>query len=1522
MASSYTLKFYPKPSPTDEIYRNLLESIPSGKFYQLAPITVPLSPNPQPFIIHTDAWDRVIKVSVNNREQARLVPFEAGRIFSSPDDILGFHMEVEVGLILDQGQNYIHVEIDNGQNFDLFAISSSIASLFKGYSQTLFDSVLFPLQKEKESILSPWSPKVMEGLLRFHDQLPDLRIPKTHAIKLAVRAMMAFSGTNIGVRDFATALTYNHPLIREVTAGDFPDLNYYLELGQSVRADNDFHTWVPSPDTVSKLAFGVLTKNLPRVWDLKSLGEAEIDVVDISGQDRLEQHVFSGAKIGPDFYGLMQSYPRMQMSLSTSKRTFNCIGLYNYRYPLHTKVLYPLGSHLLGRRPRECGSAQAGISVSGTVTPVVTAPLPATSTVSFQWGVYPSGADVINTVGVADDKDISYIYHSGGGSATSTFRFDLSSVPADAVITKATLRVSARGVGTSPSYSMISVTGGTETTLATVTPTENYTVASGDLVIPSQSVSEVSSISFGVKDLSGGSSFVRVTMLALEITWTRPFTILVGSTLFTIPLDAGTGAFDAAYAVGYKIYTVSHLLGLYVSLWGPEIFLAINQILDMQKTLRVRVISIPLGLSVSLVNHGGHMLGQDNGVDTWATIPRTQYHVTAADFPSPYWRRIPGRASRAQLTVRRFSLYQDYNYFYWPTVSLIGTPTVTGLMRIELKVTSSYVPTPGVDYIDISGLGGGPDDGCDAIRNAIVSFLSVSPSSYLGFASPRDFVNTFDGGGNLLTSTIYFTTEKEIGSNEFPFSADINVSITGSGTFDLHGFSDGIGDSWISVPTYVDQATGIRSPRTYSPEIGFFEHSLMSTRGASFKQISAPGVRTPGYFGSMTGYFPSSKLLNVGSIVAISKTFSFPSYTFTADDIGRVIRIDRSTYSNNQQGFTITGIVDAHTVQCGQAYGIVDELNTVVGRLLYRCQEPRPPRVRGPQAVLLTTSRLDQNGENLLDGFVTRWTLTGDLNVTLPVSGPTDFRVDWGDGSPIEDNVTTHTYASSGTYDIIIGGECPRWMFGPSGSNKIVGVVRWGRAGSFAGFTDLNFYGCSSLSSLPNESILPHAFGLTSLANCFRNTVITTIPVETFALATDVTDFNNCFRGCWALTTVDGSIFASNGAATNFSECFRGASNMLIPAGLFDHNSNVTDFSWCFSEHGGFMAPSTTIPAGLFDHNPLVTTFAGCFSYYPSLASIPSGLFDHNPEVTDFSSCFMQTNRVAAIPAGLFDHNPKVTTFAYTFDTATSVPSIPAGLFDHNPLVTTFYRCFDQCYAVHSIPADLFKYNTEVIDFGWCFSQAGIYSIPAGLFDTNTKVTSFNQCFGYTGIASIPAGLFANNTEVTNFANCFDHAQNLASIPAGLFSTNTKVTTFEKCFYYDWDIVSLPVGLFSNNTLVTTFAYCFAECQGLTTLPASLFANNTNATNFDSCFYNCPYLRLRDDMFYTPGAGTNRFLNQSVNFYYCFVFPSIWTSNRGTAPDIWNCNFGTGTPVKTMCFGGGANAVLTNYASIPVDWRT
>lgn len=253
-----------------------------------------------------------------------------------------------------------------------------------------------------------------------------------------------------------------------------------------------------------------------------------------------------------------------------------------------------------------------------------------------------------------------------------------------------------------------------------------------------------------------------------------------------------------------------------------------------------------------------------------------------------------------------------------------------------------------------------------------------------------------------------------------------------------------------------------------------------------------------------------------------------------------------------------------------------------------------------------------------LEPFIFEITTTApNTVVTLPfvdVAGYSfNCEVDWDDSSTstitaFDDLDRIHTYASVGTYEIKILGNCPGFRVNNGSLAPLVtGITQWGNVG----LKRLNFHGCFNLTYLPSD-----ASGFSTVidfSSGFRSTGITSIPSDLFQYATSV---------------------------SIFSDLFSFTSITSIPSGLFNNAVNATSFGSAFSNCGLI----TSIPSGLFDNCTNVVNFSGTFRRCNSLTGIPSTLFDASSSVTTtFESVFEMsaTNSMDGNAPALWTRTPE-----------------------------------------------------------------------------------------------------------------------------------------------------------------------------------------------------------------------------------------------------------------------------------------
>ncbi len=326
--------------------------------------------------------------------------------------------------------------------------------------------------------------------------------------------------------------------------------------------------------------------------------------------------------------------------------------------------------------------------------------------------------------------------------------------------------------------------------------------------------------------------------------------------------------------------------------------------------------------------------------------------------------------------------------------------------------------------------------------------------------------------------------------------------------------------------------------------------------------------------------------------------------------------------------------------------------------------------------------------------FITEWNIpAGSFTFPAGNAGTYNATIDWGDGSPLStitaynDANLTHTYSSTGTYQIKVNGDFP-WFYinnNASINTLITKVIQWGDVG-FESLVN-SFYGATNLSSIPAGPITG-ATAVTSCSSTFRATGLSALPTGLFDNLVSVTNFNRTFQNCALLAGIlHADLFRYNTLVKSFYGTFYACYSIKIPSGLFDYNTAVINFTLTFYQCFGINA-ANPIPSGLFDNNTLVESFGETFRD-TNAAIIPTGLFDNCTAVTNFNGCFRGTD-ITAIPTGIFDNNTSANNFSSTFNGCSSLTGDSDDLWIKFPAATGT-SCYTSCTGLSDyseIPAD------------------------------------------------------------------------------------------------------------------------------------------------------------------------------------------------------------------------------------------
>ena len=245
--------------------------------------------------------------------------------------------------------------------------------------------------------------------------------------------------------------------------------------------------------------------------------------------------------------------------------------------------------------------------------------------------------------------------------------------------------------------------------------------------------------------------------------------------------------------------------------------------------------------------------------------------------------------------------------------------------------------------------------------------------------------------------------------------------------------------------------------------------------------------------------------------------------------------------------------------------------------------------------------------------FTTEWTTTANSElIALPYTGTGTYSgtIDWGDGNTdVNDGtVTTHTYATAGTYTVIITGDCIGWDFGQGGDPTYwTSVVNWGQLQLGTANFGYNFAYCPNLDLSSVQGTLDLT-GVTNLDGLFFDcTSLTTINNINSWDTSAITTMNEMFSGC---TLFNQALSFDTSAVTSMFSMFFSCS--VFNSALTFDTSAVTSMAAMFNACSVFNQPLTFNTSVV---TSMSSMFFGCTVFNSALT------FDTSL-VTDMSSMF------------------------------------------------------------------------------------------------------------------------------------------------------------------------------------------------------------------------------------------------------------------------------------------------------------
>ena len=352
---------------------------------------------------------------------------------------------------------------------------------------------------------------------------------------------------------------------------------------------------------------------------------------------------------------------------------------------------------------------------------------------------------------------------------------------------------------------------------------------------------------------------------------------------------------------------------------------------------------------------------------------------------------------------------------------------------------------------------------------------------------------------------------------------------------------------------------------------------------------------------------------------------------------------------------------------------------------------------------------------NIVGAFTTQWTTTAPSEqITLPYTlgtGTYSGTIDWGDGSTSvnDGTITTHTYATAGTYTVIISGVCTGWDFNALGGTTYwTSVVKWGQLQLGNLNSGYNFSFCPNL-DLSSVSDTLDLTGVTFLDGLFYDcTSLTSVNNINSWDTSAVTSMAEMFTNC---TSFNQALSFDTSAVTNMNNMF-GFCDIFNSALTFN-TSAVTNMVAMFLGCSAFNQPLSFDTSAVLD---MTVMFKGCTSFNQALSFNTSA-------VTDMSAMFMGCS---VLNSDLDFDTSSVTSMGAMF-LGCSVFNQPLGFITSS--VTNMNTMFYGCTAFNQpLPNTIFN-TSAVTDMFHMFYGADAFNKNIGTWNV-ANVTDFTEFMG------------------------------------------------------------------------------------------------------------------------------------------------------------------------------------------------
>ena len=284
-----SLLFYVEPKPHDYLREGMVDQIPAGKMYLQSETMIPRSILPQRFVLETTTHAPV-HIFVNNALVKTHIPRSAYDV-----------IELSV-----QGVANIMVRNDIDAPVFLTVTATHMVMMFDALAATLYDVAGRTAEHYLALFTSPWASFIIDWLLPWQKELPDVRSARHMSLKMAANSMFNGWGQDGGVRDMASVFTSTTPVLHRCQNPQ----TWQPELYQPYTSGDDqfgwdFHLWLPNLCVNRWHAFLRYVNNQDK-YDFVRFNE-DVIMLQQRGSQYFQQHIFDNTGKGCSYHDLLMA---------------------------------------------------------------------------------------------------------------------------------------------------------------------------------------------------------------------------------------------------------------------------------------------------------------------------------------------------------------------------------------------------------------------------------------------------------------------------------------------------------------------------------------------------------------------------------------------------------------------------------------------------------------------------------------------------------------------------------------------------------------------------------------------------------------------------------------------------------------------------------------------------------------------------------------------------------------------------------------------------------------------------------------------------------------------------------------------------------------------------------------------------------------------------------------------------------------------------------------------------------------